>query len=207
MLSWSFPRTVGGLARHVYDLSRALARLGVSVHVVTCPAQGTPRYQFVEGVHVHRVDQARLTSREFMEWIQQLNEAMVEVAGELVFSGPFDLVHAHDWLVEDAAFVLRNQYQLPLVATIHATEYGRNRGIHNELQRRIHELEARFAAGATRVICCSNFMAAEVKELFKIPGKRSHSAQRLIPPIWAYPNWGRCEEIRGKQSFHRPSGA
>ena len=89
MLSWEFPpRTVGGLARHVYDLSRALARLGVSVHVVTCPAQGTPRYQFVEGVHVHRVDQARLTSREFMEWIQQLNEAMVEVAGELVFPGP-----------------------------------------------------------------------------------------------------------------------
>jgi len=166
----------------VHDLSRALARLGASVHVITCPAQGTPRYQFVEGVHVHRVEQARLTSREFMEWVQQLNEAMVELAGELVFSGPFDLVHAHDWLVGDAAQVLRNQYRLPLVATIHATEYGRNRGIHNELQRRIHELDARFAAGATRVICCSDFMAAEVKELFKIPGERIHILPNGVDP-------------------------
>ena len=117
-----------------------------------------------------------------MEWVQQLNEAMVELAGELVFSGPFDLVHAHDWLVGDAAQVLRNQYRLPLVATIHATEYGRNRGIHNELQRRIHELDARFAAGATRVICCSDFMAAEVKELFKIPGERIHILPNGVDP-------------------------
>lgn len=183
MLSWEFPpRTVGGLARHVHDLSRALARLGASVHVITCPAQGTPRYQLVEGVHVHRVEQSRLTSREFMDWVQQLNNAMVELAGELVLSGPFDLVHAHDWLVGDAAVVLRNQYRLPLVATIHATEYGRNRGIHNELQRRIHELDARFAAEATQVICCSDFMAAEVKELFKIPGEKIHVLPNGVDP-------------------------
>lgn len=184
MLSWEFPpRTVGGLARHVYDLSRALTRLGSSVHVITCPAQETPRYQLVEGVHVHRVDPTRLTSKDFMEWVRQLNTAMVEIAGELAAARePFNLVHAHDWLVGDAAVALRNQYLLPLIATIHATEHGRNRGIHNELQRRIHELDSRFANEAAQVICCSEFMAIEVNGLFKVPEQKIHVLPNGVDP-------------------------
>jgi len=192
MLSWEFPpRTVGGLARHVNDLSRALARLGQNVHVITCPAPETPSYQLLEGVHVHRVDQSLLTSKDFMEWVGQLNVGMVELAGELMGGEPFDLVHAHDWLVGDAAITLRDRYGLPLVATIHATEYGRNRGIHNELQQRIHQLDARFALQATRVICCSNYMANEVNTLFKVPRSIVHVLPNGVDPS----NLGRPKQL------------
>ena len=176
MLSWEFPpKTVGGLARHVYDLSRALARLGENVHVVTCPAPGAGDYQLVEGVHVHRVSQAGLTAVDFMKWVEQLNRSMEALAGGLMDSEAFDLIHAHDWLVEDAAIALSGSYRLPLVATIHATEYGRNRGIHNDLQRRIHNLENRLANLATTVICCSDYMAEEITGLFGISRQKTHS--------------------------------
>lgn len=183
MLSWEFPpNTVGGLARHVYDLSRALARLGESVHVITCPAAGTGDYQLVEGVHVHRVDPSRLTAADFMEWVEQLNTAMAGLSGNLIQWEPFDLIHAHDWLVEDAAIYLHNRFRLPLMATIHATEHGRNRGIHNPLQRRIHGLEGRLTSLATAVICCSEYMAEEITGLFRIHRRKVHVIPNGVDP-------------------------
>lgn len=169
MLSWEFPpRTVGGLARHVYDLSRALAHMGETVCVLTCPVEGSPPYELVEGVQVFRVGQEELTARGFMEWVGQLNGAMLRLGSRLGRDTAFDLVHAHDWLVGDAGFALQKELGLPLVATIHATEYGRHRGIHNEIQRLIHNREGELARLAQVLIVCSRYMAFEVSALFMI---------------------------------------
>ncbi len=169
MLSWEYPpRTVGGLGRHVHDLSRALSGLGLEVHVFTCPAHGRPPYEVDEtGVHVHRLSPEELDTGDFLEWLVRLNAGMVRRAEERGLSrGFFDLVHAHDWLVRDAAGSICEKYRLPLVVTIHATEYGRNRGIFTDLQRQIHGIEADLVARANRVICCSSYMAREVRMLF-----------------------------------------
>jgi 1,4-alpha-glucan branching enzyme len=173
MLSWEFPpKTVGGLARHVNDLSRALARIGENIHVITCPVEGADDYQLVGGVHVHRVSSLELTSADFMEWVEQLNKAMVKKAADLMNRETFDIIHAHDWLVQDAAIQLSLDSRLPLTATIHATEYGRNRGIHNDIQRRIYNLEARLVKSADAVICCSNYMVQEITRLFGVTRKK-----------------------------------
>ncbi len=169
MLSWEYPpRTVGGLGRHVYSLSRALARLGLEVHVFTCPAQNKQLYEMDEdGVHVHRVSPEELGAGDFLEWLSRLNAGMVSRAEESGLArGCFNLVHAHDWLVRDAARDICERYGLPLVVTIHATEYGRNRGIFTDLQRFIHGVEGDLVARASRVICCSSYMAREVGRLF-----------------------------------------
>ncbi|MBC7105156.1 MAG: DUF1957 domain-containing protein, partial [Firmicutes bacterium] len=101
MLSWEYPpKTVGGLGRHVYDLSRALVRLGDDVVVLTCPAEDLPPWQVVDGVRVYRVDGAGAPRAGFLEWVAWFNAALVELAGRVLRDqGPFDLVHAHDWLV------------------------------------------------------------------------------------------------------------
>ncbi len=168
LLSWEFPpRTIGGLARHVYDLSGALASLGLEVHVLTCPAQGAPDYQVERGVHVHRVAQSRLSAPVFLDWLEQLNQGMVDIAKELGQTGQqFDLVHAHDWLVNRAARTIAQEMQIPIVVTIHATEYGRNRGLFSDLQRSIHAIEKNLVSQAKRVICCSQYMAWEMEKLF-----------------------------------------
>jgi len=171
MLSWEFPpMMVGGLSRHVFDLSRFLVRQGLEVHVLTTEAGNEPLYEIMEGVHVHRVQVLQPDGAEFFHWVFQLNLAMIDACRRMVEQGlSFHLIHAHDWLVFSAANALTQFYSWPLVATIHATEYGRNHGIHSELQRAIHHLEWKLTKQAHRVIVCSDSMKKEVEEVFQLP--------------------------------------
>ena len=61
-----------------------------------------------------------------------------------------------------AAEALKYKHKLPIVATIHATEFGRNYGIHSDMQRHISHLEWELSYEAWRIIVCSEFMKAEV---------------------------------------------
>jgi len=171
MLSWEFPpMTVGGLSRHVYDLSRYLVRQGCEVHVLTTECGEAPHEETVEGVHVHRVHVLRPDGCEFVHWAFQLNLMMIDAAEMLAKSGlTFDLIHAHDWLTAYAAKRLKRHFDLPLVATVHATEHGRNHGLHTDLQHQIHRLEWQLTYEASRVILCSTYMRREAESLFELP--------------------------------------
>ncbi|GGE27353.1 hypothetical protein GCM10011571_31960 [Marinithermofilum abyssi] len=174
MLSWEFPpMTVGGLSRHVYDLSRHLVKIGWEVHVLTTEVEGYPHEEEIQGVHVHRVHVMRPFGEEFIHWVFQLNLMMVDACNMLIKDGlRFDLVHAHDWLVGQAAKTIKHRFGIPLVATIHATEHGRNQGIHSDLQRKIHHREWSLTYEAQRVILCSNYMKQEVEQYFQLPADK-----------------------------------
>ena len=45
----------GGVEKHMYELSRELVRQGVDVTVVTARIRGTPAYEEIDGVRVHRI--------------------------------------------------------------------------------------------------------------------------------------------------------
>lgn len=64
---------------------------------------------------------------------------------------------------------LKNSYEIPIVATIHATESGRNSGIHDETQRYINDTEWLLTYEATEVIVNSNYMKCELQRLFGLP--------------------------------------
>ena len=55
------------------------------------------------------------------------------------------------------------------MVTIHATEFGRNNGLHNDTQRHISDIEWWLTYEAWRVICCSHFMDDEVRRVFQLP--------------------------------------
>jgi 1,4-alpha-glucan branching enzyme len=171
VLSWEFPpMTVGGLSRHVFDLTRELVRQGAEVHVVTTHVDGYPAYERNQGIHVHRVRTFQAQQLSFMDWVFQLNLAMSDYAENLLAHyGPFDLIHAHDWLVCQAAVTLKQHSGLPLAATIHATEHGRNQGLWSDLHYAIHHKEWQLTYEAARVIVCSRYMEDEVKRLFALP--------------------------------------
>ncbi|MGE5543754.1 MAG: glycogen/starch synthase, partial [Bacillota bacterium] len=105
MLTWEYPpRIVGGLAMHVYDLSTTLARSGMDVTVITVNDQGTAEREEMDGVKVLRVYPYDLPSRDIVGWAVQLNVAMLEKAiQEINREGPFQIIHAHDWLVAHAS--------------------------------------------------------------------------------------------------------
>jgi glycosyltransferase involved in cell wall biosynthesis len=117
VLTWEFPpRIVGGIARHVGELYPEIAKLGHEVHLLTVEFGHAPLYEVVDGVHVHRVPVG--CGHDFFHWVVNLNQSMGIHGGKLMMEeGPFDLIHAHDWLVGDAAIALKHNFKVPLVAT------------------------------------------------------------------------------------------
>jgi len=174
MLSWEYPpRIVGGISPHVHELSHQLVRQGVEIHVITKATPLAPDEEVdAGGVHVHRVHLEEEPDN-FIHEIQLLNKATDLRCRQLLEDwrpgGQPTLFHAHDWLSLDSARELKYEYQLPMVATIHATEEGRNNGLHNEMQRYIHEQEYWLSYEAWRVIVCSQFMREQVHRSFSCP--------------------------------------
>ena len=172
MLAWEYPpRVVCGLARVVYDLSHRLIKDGHEVTVVTYKdGQNIPEFEDDKGVKVYRIDNYMINPNNFIEWIMQMNFNMISKVNQIIAEqGNFDVIHAHDWLVAYAAKTIKNSYNLPIVATIHATEAGRNSGIHDETQRYINDTEWMLTYEATEVIVNSNYMKNELQRLFGLP--------------------------------------
>lgn len=198
MLSWEFPpKNVGGLSNHVYNISKSLSKCGHEVHVITCEESTAPVEESLEGIFIHRVAPYKIETEDFTKWVMHLNFAIVEEAIRIIGkTGKFDIIHAHDWLSAYAAKVLKWSFNIPMVSTIHATEYGRNNGIKTDMQRYISSVEWMLTYESWKVIVCSNYMRQQVSDLFKIPWEK----------IWVIPNGVNAECFETKfdaQSFRR----
>jgi glycogen(starch) synthase len=172
MLSWEFPpRTVGGIAAHLFYLSRELVKLGVGVYIVTCDFPGAPEREIVNGVHVFRVDSYKSPSPDFATWISLMNVNMQRETADLirVHGRQVDVIHAHDWLVANAAVGLKHIFRIPLATTMHSTEVGRRNGLHTDYERMIHQTENWLVHESWRVICCSQYMAEQNKWAYGLP--------------------------------------
>lgn len=169
VLAWEFPpRIVGGIARHVAELYPELVKRGHEVHLITVEFGHAPAYEVVDGIRVHRV--AVNASHDFFHWVANMNESMGRQSGKvLTEEAPFDLIHAHDWLVGDAAIALKYIFKIPLVSTIHATEYGRHNGLHNPTHHYIQSKEKHLAHESWRVIVCTHYMQLEVGRALGCP--------------------------------------
>lgn len=176
LVSWEYPPVViGGLGRHVHHLATELAAAGHEVVVLARRATGTdpsthPTTDEVsEGV---RVIAAAQDPHEFgfgtdmMAWTLAMGHAMVR-AGLTLRDWRPDVVHAHDWLVAHPAIALAEFFDVPLVATIHATEAGRHSGwISGPVSRQVHALESWLVCESDSLITCSASMREEITALF-----------------------------------------
>ncbi|MDF2881504.1 MAG: glycosyl transferase group 1 [Clostridiaceae bacterium] len=180
MLSWEYPpKTVGGLSTHVYNLCQSLKDKGNEVHVITCEEENAALEEVDSGVFIHRVIPYKLDTQDFTKWVMHLNFAIIEKASKLINSyGEFDLIHAHDWLTTYSAKCLKWIYKIPMVSTIHATEYGRNGGIRTDLQRYISSTEWMLANESWKIVTCSSYMKKQVCELFSVQEDK----------VWVVPN-------------------
>jgi len=163
-LTWEYPPVVyGGLGRHVHALATAQAALGDRVTVVTQRPDGAPAREEVAGVHVVRVP----TDGPFpyhlpslLTWVGSLDSRIGQAAANLP---EVDVVHAHDWVVGRAGTAAAARLDVPLVATVHATEAGRHSGwLPDDVARGVHLVEQWLVDEADRVIVCSSSMADEV---------------------------------------------
>jgi glycogen(starch) synthase len=216
MVSWEFPPVVvGGLGRHVHALSRELAAAGHDVVVLSRQPTGTDAgthptvVETVAGVRVVRVaeDPPHLEfERDMVAWTLAMGHALLRYALAALLPGwrP-DVVHAHDWLVAHPAIAIADAFDVPLVATMHATEAGRHSGwLPGPLNRQVHSTEWWLTNSADRVITCTASMRHEVATLFDLAPERIHVVHNGIDARrWRVP---RAAADAERARRHRASG-
>jgi glycogen(starch) synthase len=189
VVTWEYPPlVVGGLATHTEGLAQALARAGHDVAVLTLHHPDAPDDAVVGGVRVLRAhtDLPWLPDDQFVARMASANHHLVALTAALDDWRP-DVVHAHDWLVAWTGDALRELWDRPLVATIHATERGRNGGqVPAGQPSAINSVEWWLTYQASRVICCSRFMRDEVIGAFDLPADKVHVVPNGVDPQ----SWG-----------------
>ena len=219
MVTWEYPpRVVGGISPHVGGLSKALARAGHDVVVLTLAHPDSADDEVVDGVRVLRchTELPWLPDDNFLARMASINHHLVQLRARLNPWWP-DVVHAHDWLVAWAGDTLRELWAAPLVATIHATERGRQGGhIPAGQPAGINATEWWLTYQSRRVICCSEFMVDEAVHAFQLPREKVHLVPNGVDAVdWSAPvpaprrgeegplivSWGRVQYEKGFQTL------
>jgi glycosyltransferase involved in cell wall biosynthesis len=171
LLAWeslhSIP--VGGVAVHVTELAAALERKGHEVHIFTRMGASQSPYERISGVHHHRC--SFQLDPDFAEEINHMCRSFVyHVFQTEDFIGPFDVIHAHDWLTGNAMIWIKQGRGRKTVLTIHSTEYGRsgNRFLDGR-SRRVREQERAATYWADRVITVSHSLKKEIMWMYETP--------------------------------------
>ena len=229
MLSWEYPPLViGGIAAHVDGLARALVRSGNDVVVLSLHTPDADDDTVVEGVRILRadVDLPWLPDDNIVARMASANHQLTQLIARLGSWRP-DVVHAHDWLVAWAGDTIAKIWDVPLVATVHATERGRHGGhVPFGTPAAINSMEWWLTYQAQQVICCSLFMVREVIDGFELPVEKVHlvpngvdldiwdtrpgAPARAVPDPDAGPlviAWGRVQYEKGFQVLARAIGA
>jgi glycogen synthase len=169
ILCWEYPpNVIGGLSRHVHGLSVKLVEQGHEIHVLTAGNGELPSFERKEQVNIHRVHPLNADDHDFFSWIGGLNLAVIQKVVKIAETMKFDLIHAHDWLLGSASIVIKECLSIPLISTIHATEHGRNTGIHTELQQFIHNKELQLINESDQIIVCSQYMKEHLMTIFQV---------------------------------------
>ena len=160
---------VGGVGVHVTELAAALERRGHDVHVFTRQGNSQPPYDLIEGVNYHRCPFP--LNPNFVDEVNNMCRAFVQSCfGVEDACGPFDIVHAHDWLASNAAIWVKEGRQRRAILTMHSTEYGRNGNrFFGGQSQRIQDQERHGTYCVDRVITVSNQLKDEIKWLYHLP--------------------------------------
>lgn len=193
MLGWEYPPfKAGGLATHCFGLTRSLADLGVSVdffmpktgHGVVSDRRNLRIVEVgeCEVFPYDRPDVKVLGGGGFFDCVGFYNDLLVgcvlRCAEEF---GGYDVVHCHDWLTMRAGLVLKEVLGVPLVVSVHSTEFDRCGWLFpNDW---FVDLERRGMLGADVVITVSYFTKRVLVERYGVPGDRVVVVHNAVYPV------------------------
>jgi glycosyltransferase involved in cell wall biosynthesis len=184
MLSWESLHSVpvGGIAAHVTELAAALERRGHEVHVFTRMSPGQRYHDWIDGVHYHRCPYSG--HPDFVDDVNNMCRAFVErvfIVEDMI--GPFDVVHAHDWLAANAMIWIKQGRGREGVLTIHSTEYARcGNTFPGGRSNRIREQERAGTYWADKVICVSHATKNEVVWMYEVPSAKTAVVYNGVSP-------------------------
>jgi glycosyltransferase involved in cell wall biosynthesis len=177
MIGWEYPPfKAGGLATHCYGLTRSLADKNVKVYFFMPKTKHTANSDHpnlvikeVGETEIFPYDRPedKALAGNFFEAVHRYNQLVVaKVKAVIKTEGKFDFIHAHDWLTMEAATILKEELGIPMVLTIHSTEYDRS-GWLNPNQWFI-DIEKKGMEQADRIIAVSHFTKRVIVEKYGI---------------------------------------
>ena len=187
MLGWELPpHNSGGLGVACLNMARALNRQGADIDFVVPYQAEHPDAKFmhvIPATHldpIYRYGGGSYASLKILEKIipidgddknlvsiRDIQKTYCEFVESYLKNTTPELIHAHDWLTYEAGILAKKEYNLPLVAHVHATEYDRaGMQVGNPL---IHEIEREGLMLADRVVAVSEATKRTVHEKYHIP--------------------------------------
>lgn len=186
MLGWELPpHNSGGLGVACFNLTHALSRQGADIEFVVPYRAKHPGIDYMEILSAVKIDpiyrygngtyeSSKITekiipghSHSGLLSIRDVQKEYCAFVDSYLADNTPDVVHAHDWLTYEAGVLAKKNYNLPLIAHVHATEFdraGMNMG--NPL---IHEVEKEGLMMADRIIAVSEATRRIIHEKYRIP--------------------------------------
>ena len=186
MLGWELPpHNSGGLGVACLNMARALSKEGAEIDFVVPYTAEHSEINFMQVLSATRLDPIYrygggayesmnllekiipTADRQRLVSIRDVQKTYCEFVDKYLMEYKPDLVHAHDWLTFEAGILAKQNYGLPLVAHVHATEFDRA-GMHtgNPL---IHEIEYEGLMLADKIIAVSETTKRLIHEKYHIP--------------------------------------
>ena len=186
MLGWEYPPfKVGGLGTHCYGLTRSLADKHVHVDFYMPKTKNRPASD-KENLRIIEVGKTTIfpydrpdvkeIGGKFFEAVYYYNDLLVKMV-----QGKYDAIHCHDWLTMKAGVALKEKMGIPLVLSVHSTEFDRS-GWLNPNQWFI-DLEREGMEKADKIIAVSHFTKQVIMERYGISPEKIEVIHNAVYPI------------------------
>jgi glycosyltransferase involved in cell wall biosynthesis len=186
MIGWEYPPfTVGGLGTHCYGLTKSLSEKGVKVDFYMPQtkhgAKSNNRNLVIKEVGETTVfpydrPESREIAGEFFEVVSRYNTLVAEKV-----KGNYNVIHSHDWLTIQASIALKDLLGVPLVLTVHSTEYDRSGWRHPN--QWFIDIERQGMEKADKIIAVSQFTKRTIIEKYGINPDKVTVIYNAVYPI------------------------
>lgn len=130
MISWEYPpQFSGGLGIHCRAITREMTSIGIGVEFYL-PGFKILQFDTPDNMNIHHVQMGK----EFSENVylgsviwDSVKDFKIRLENAFEPAG-IDIIHAHDWMGFFAARGIAEKYKIPIIWTVHSTEYDRAAG-------------------------------------------------------------------------------
>lgn len=187
MIGWEYPPfKAGGLGTHCYGLTRSLADKNVKVDFYMPKTKHSAGNSGKKNLVIKEVGETEIfpydrpedkeLAGQFFESVYRYNDLVVERV-----KGNYDLIHCHDWLTMKAGVALKEKLGIPLVLSVHSTEYDRSGWIcPNDW---FINIEREGMEKADRVIAVSHFTKGVIVDKYGINPDKISVVHNAVYPI------------------------
>lgn len=186
MIGWEYPPfKAGGLATHCFGLTRSLADNDVHIDFYMPKTKNKVKnsknnLSIIEVGETSIFPYDRPDENElggsFFESVDKYNKLLIQK-----INGKYDLIHCHDWLTVNAGVSIKHTFGIPLVLSIHSTEYDRSGGI-NPNQWFI-DIEKKGMQAADKIIAVSHYTQRILVDRYHIPKDKIQVVHNAVYPI------------------------